>query len=178
MVGQQCSALREEGIRMQPHIKHGLTRVVLQLGSHTFVALVRSRKAVGMRRSVHLFATIALALLASVGALAALPVGPARGAANLPPGFAETKVVSGLTDPTDMEFAPDGRLFVAEQAGRVRIAKPDGTLTTFLNISTKVDSRRAWSAGADLRPQTSPPIATSTSTTPGRLHPPPRFTTA
>jgi glucose/arabinose dehydrogenase len=40
----------------------------------------------------------------------------------------------------DMEFAPDGRLFVAEQAGRVRIAKPDGTLATFLNISTKVDS--------------------------------------
>jgi glucose/arabinose dehydrogenase len=40
----------------------------------------------------------------------------------------------------DMEFAPDGRLFVAEQAGRVRIAKPDGTLTTFLNISTNVDA--------------------------------------
>jgi glucose/arabinose dehydrogenase len=39
-----------------------------------------------------------------------------------------------------MEFAPDGRLFVTEQAGRVRIAKPDGTLTTFLNISTKVDA--------------------------------------
>jgi glucose/arabinose dehydrogenase len=39
-----------------------------------------------------------------------------------------------------MEFAPDGRPFVAEQAGRVRIAKPDGTLATFLNISTKVDS--------------------------------------
>jgi glucose/arabinose dehydrogenase len=39
-----------------------------------------------------------------------------------------------------MEFAPDGRLFVAEQAGRVRIAKPDGTLATFLNISTKIDS--------------------------------------
>jgi glucose/arabinose dehydrogenase len=69
-----------------------------------------------------------------------LPVGPARGAANLPPGFTETQVVSGLTDPTDMEFAPDGRLFVAEEAGRVRIAKPDGTLSTFLNISTKVDS--------------------------------------
>src|SRR5215211_5869766 len=70
-----------------------------------------------------------------------LPVGPARGAANLPPGFTETQVVSGLTNPTDMELAPDGRLFVAEQAGRVRIAKPDGTpLTTFLNISTKVAS--------------------------------------
>ena len=69
-----------------------------------------------------------------------LPVGPARGAANLPPGFTETQVASGLTEPTDMELAPDGRLFVAEEAGRVRIAKPDGTLTTFLNISTKVDS--------------------------------------
>jgi len=39
-----------------------------------------------------------------------------------------------------MEFAPDGRLFVTEDAGRLRIAKPDGTLATFLNISTKVDS--------------------------------------
>jgi glucose/arabinose dehydrogenase len=39
-----------------------------------------------------------------------------------------------------MGFAPDGRLFVAEQAGRLRIVKPDGTLVTFLNISTKVDS--------------------------------------
>jgi glucose/arabinose dehydrogenase len=39
-----------------------------------------------------------------------------------------------------MEFAPNGRLFIAEQAGRVRIAKPGGTLSTFLDISTKVDS--------------------------------------
>jgi glucose/arabinose dehydrogenase len=45
-----------------------------------------------------------------------------------------------LTNPTDMEFAPDGRLFVTEQAGRVRIAKPDGTLATFLDISTKGDA--------------------------------------
>src|SRR5215208_2821555 len=81
-----------------------------------------------------------VALLASVGALVALPLGPARGAAILRSGFTKTQVVSGLTYPTDMEFAPDGRLFVTERAGRVRIAKPDGTLTTFLNISTKVDS--------------------------------------
>jgi glucose/arabinose dehydrogenase len=93
-----------------------------------------------MGKSVDLFTAMVVALLASVGALAALAVGPARGAAILPTGFTETQVVSGLTDPTDMEFAPDGRLFVAEQAGRVRIAKPDGTLTTFLDISTKVDS--------------------------------------
>src|ERR671916_2829643 len=93
-----------------------------------------------MGKSVHLFATIALALLASVGTLLGLPIGPAQGAATLPSGFTDSQVVSGLTNPTDMEFAPDGRLFVTEDAGRLRIAKPDGTLATFLDISTKVDS--------------------------------------
>src|SRR5918994_1856120 len=93
-----------------------------------------------MGKHVHVFATIALALLASVATLLFLPIGPAQGAASLPPGFTQSQVASDLTNPTDMEFAPDGRLFVAEQAGRVRIAKPDGTLVTFLDISTKVDS--------------------------------------
>ena len=55
------------------------------------------------------------ALLATVGTLLALLIGPAQGATALPQGFTESRVVSGLTDPTDMEFAPDGRLFVAEQ---------------------------------------------------------------
>jgi glucose/arabinose dehydrogenase len=85
-------------------------------------------------------APMAVALLASVGALLALSIGSAQGAVTLPSGFAQSQVVSGLTDPTDMEFAPDGRLFVAEQAGKVRVAKPDGTLATFLDISAKVDS--------------------------------------
>jgi glucose/arabinose dehydrogenase len=93
-----------------------------------------------MGKHVHLFATIALALLASVATLLFLPIGPAEGAASLPPGFTQSPVVSGLTNPTDMEFAPDGRLFVAEQAGRVRIAKTNGTLPTFLDISSRIDS--------------------------------------
>jgi glucose/arabinose dehydrogenase len=92
-----------------------------------------------MGKHVHLFATIALALLASVATLLFLPIGPAEGAASLPPGFTQSPVVSGLTNPTDMEFAPDGRLFVAE-AGRVRIAKTNGTLPTFLDISSRIDS--------------------------------------
>jgi glucose/arabinose dehydrogenase len=95
-----------------------------------------------MRRSIHLrLATMAVAaLLACIGTLLALPIGAAQGATTLPQGFTDSQVVSGLTDPTDMEFAPDGRLFVTEDVGRLRIAKPDGTLATFLNISTKVDS--------------------------------------
>jgi glucose/arabinose dehydrogenase len=94
-----------------------------------------------MRRALLPFAVMTLTLLACVGALLALPTGSAHGAAApTEPGFTDSPVASGLTNPTDMEFAPDGRLFVAEQAGRVRIAKPDGMLATFLNISTKVNS--------------------------------------
>ena len=37
-----------------------------------------------------------------------------------------------------MEIAPDGRIFVTEQAGRVRIVHRDRTLTTFLDIRAKV----------------------------------------
>jgi glucose/arabinose dehydrogenase len=71
-----------------------------------------------MGKPVHLFATLTLALLACVGTLLVLPIGPAKGAATLPPGFTDSQFVSGLTNPTDIEFAPDGRLFVTEDAGR------------------------------------------------------------
>ncbi|MGH9141171.1 MAG: PQQ-dependent sugar dehydrogenase [Vicinamibacterales bacterium] len=40
---------------------------------------------------------------------------------------ASTSLVSGLTSPTDLAFAPDGRLFVAERSGLVRIVR-DGRL--------------------------------------------------
>ena len=93
-----------------------------------------------MAKSLHVFATIALAFLASLGALLVLSTGAAQGAADLPAGFTDSPVVGGLTNPTDMEFAPDGRLFVAEQAGKLYVVKPDGTLTKFLDISSKVDS--------------------------------------
>lgn len=65
---------------------------------------------------------------------------PALAAVLVPPGFSSTLVSDQLTKPTDLAFAPDGRLFVAEQDGRVRIVQPDGTLLTFLNISNKVDA--------------------------------------
>jgi glucose/arabinose dehydrogenase len=92
---------------------------------------------IGMRRALLPFAAITVALLASVGALLALGISPARGA--VPTGFTQSQVASGLTGPTDMEFAPDGRLFVAEEAGKLLIAKSNGTLATFLDISSKVD---------------------------------------
>jgi len=41
----------------------------------------------------------------------------------------------------DMEFAPDGRLFVSQQNGKVRIVKSNGTLVRFFDISTKVATK-------------------------------------
>src|SRR3712207_5771308 len=65
----------------------------------------------------------------------------ASGAGRLPDGFVQTRVTCGLTDPTAMAFAPDGRLFVAEQGGTLRIVKNGRLLQTpFLNISRRVDS--------------------------------------
>lgn len=52
--------------------------------------------------------------------LSVLTVSEAKGA-NLPPGFTDTLVLSHLESPTVMEIAPDGRLFVAEKRGRVRV---------------------------------------------------------
>ena len=38
------------------------------------------------------------------------------------------RIADGLINPTDMAFAPDGRVFVAEQSGRVRVLMPDGAM--------------------------------------------------
>jgi glucose/arabinose dehydrogenase len=60
-------------------------------------------------------------------------------AATLPSGFSETQVATGLTNPTAMQFAPDGRLFVSEQGGRLRVVK-DGTLLPAPFVSLTVNS--------------------------------------
>jgi glucose/arabinose dehydrogenase len=87
-----------------------------------------------------LLAIVLCGLLASVAAVLAFSANSARGAATLPPNFARSQVVGGLTSPTAMEFAPDGRLFVAEQRGTLRVVKAGGKLATFLDISGRVAS--------------------------------------
>jgi len=94
-----------------------------------------------MGRGILLFPAMALAVLASVVALLALAIGPAQSAVSLPAGFTKSQVTSSLTKPMDMEFAPDGRLFVAQQNGKVRLVKSNGTLVRFLDISTKVATK-------------------------------------
>lgn len=53
------------------------------------------------------------------------------GAVNLAAGFTRSTYASGLTAPTAMAFAPDGRLFVCQQDGRIRVVPiGGGTLAT------------------------------------------------
>ena len=40
---------------------------------------------------------------------------------TLPPGFQESVVFSGLTNPTAVKFASDGRVFVAEKSGLIKV---------------------------------------------------------
>ena len=59
-------------------------------------------------------------------------------AATLPSGFTETPI-TGLTNPTAMAFAPDGRLFICQQGGQLRVVKNGALLATpFLTVT--VDS--------------------------------------
>ncbi len=83
-----------------------------------------------------LFATVLVPLRASAGA-----------AATLPTGFQEQIVFSGLNHPTNVEFAPNGQIFVAEQDGRVKVFDnpSDPTATLFADLSTNVNSY--WDRG-------------------------------
>ncbi len=64
-------------------------------------------------------------------------------AQSYPTGFQEIKVASGLTQPTAMEFAPDGRLFVAEKGGKLRVVKNNTLLPQpFLTVPVKTDGER------------------------------------
>src|SRR5215204_2989044 len=87
-----------------------------------------------------LLAMVLCTLLASVVAVLVFFANSARAVATLPPNFARSQVVGGLESPTAMEFAPDGRLFVAEQRGTLRVVKAGGKLATFLDISGRVHS--------------------------------------
>ncbi len=63
-------------------------------------------------------------------------------AATLPQGFQDEVVLSGLDLPTNVEFSDDGRVFVAEDNGLIRVfdSLSDPTPTIFANLRTQVNS--------------------------------------
>src|SRR5262245_1946372 len=88
-------------------------------------------------RSRGLIGTLAIALCATLVTLAG--PGPA-GAAALPAGFRDVVVLSGLTNPTVLQFAPDWRIFAGPQTGLIKIfdSLTDPNPVTFADLSGNV----------------------------------------
>jgi glucose/arabinose dehydrogenase len=86
--------------------------------------------------------SVALAVALVLGSLTAMmaATAPAARAATLPAGFQESIVFSGLTNPTAVRFAPDGRVFVAEKRGVIKVfdSLTDTTPDVFADLNVNV----------------------------------------
>ena len=72
---------------------------------------------------------------------------------NMPAGFNRSTYASGLTPPTAMAFAPDGRLFVCQQNGAIRVIPPGGgTLATPFHTFTVTNSGEQGLLGIAFHP--------------------------
>src|SRR6476469_9194073 len=68
---------------------------------------------------------------------------PVAAAVSLPTGFGDALVAGGLNYPTAMTFSPDGRLFVSEKDGNLRVIKNGVLLSTpFLSVSVNSEGER------------------------------------
>jgi glucose/arabinose dehydrogenase/PKD repeat protein len=76
-------------------------------------------------------------LVASV-ALLVVSAGPAA-AEVLPAGFSTTPEPTGSGTVVEIAHAPDGRRFVAEKGGRVKVLHMDGRVTPLLDLRSKVN---------------------------------------
>ena len=85
----------------------------------------------------------------------------ASAAANAlqPPGFSETVVFRELVQPTALRFSPDGRVFVAEKSGLIKVfgSVRDRTPTVFADLRTQVHNYwdgvcSAWRCTRNSRP--------------------------
>src|SRR5262245_44426258 len=83
-------------------------------------------------------------LVASLLAVCALPT--SASAAVLAP-FQETPVITGLTNPTAVRFAPDGRIFVAEQSGLLKAFNGLSDVTPDIVADLRPNVMNNWDRG-------------------------------
>jgi glucose/arabinose dehydrogenase len=69
------------------------------------------------------------------------------GSLGMLPGFQETTALTGVVEPTAVRFSPDGRIFVAEKSGLIKVFDGfgDTTATTFVDLRQKVHNY--WDRG-------------------------------
>ncbi len=64
-------------------------------------------------------------------------------AQSFPNGFSRVQVASGISKPTVLTFAPDGRIFIAEQGGKLRVLKNGNLLSTpFVSLGVNSSGER------------------------------------
>ena len=102
-------------------------------------------------------------LLVIAGVLAAMTsaIGPVSPAGALPTGFQTSMVIRNLMMPVNFEFAPDGRVFVAERAGVIKVfdSLDDPTPDIFADLRDRVftnDGRGLLGLALDPRWATKP----------------------
>jgi glucose/arabinose dehydrogenase len=97
-----------------------------------------------MSRLLRVSRTLAISIAATGVVLAAAT---SASAATYPPGFSEQTVFSGLTNPTAVRFASDGRVFVAEKSGLVKVfdSLADTQPDVFADLRTNVHN--FWDRG-------------------------------
>ena len=90
----------------------------------------------GGRRWTAVFVAVAIVAGGLIGAEVSASV------AGAPAGFADQEVLSGLDLPTNLAFSPDGRVFVAEKAGVIKVydSLSDPTPSVFADLSAEVYS--------------------------------------
>src|ERR671930_1038443 len=87
-------------------------------------------------------------VLATAAAATMALVAPAPApAATYPVGFTEQTVFSGLTNPTAIRFSADGRVFVAEKSGLIKVfdSLSDQQPDVFADLRTEVHN--FWDRG-------------------------------
>jgi glucose/arabinose dehydrogenase len=89
---------------------------------------------------------MAVAMVLGAAVVAQAQPGPAA-ASTLPTGFRDVVVLSGLTNPVVLQFAPDGRIFVGQKNGVIKVFQSltDTNPVTFADLSGEVDDY--WDRG-------------------------------
>jgi len=90
--------------------------------------------------------SLALACALAFLALVAAP-SPSAHALALQPGFDESVVFSGMTEPTDLAFTPDGRVFVAEKSGLIKAFSSLSATTPTVAVDLRTQVYNFWDRG-------------------------------
>jgi glucose/arabinose dehydrogenase len=86
-------------------------------------------------------------VVAGIGALALVFLPHSRASATLPTGFQQSVVFSGLNQPTAVQFASDGRTFVAEKSGLIKVFDSLSATTPTIFADLRTNTHNYWDRG-------------------------------